>query len=134
MKVINRISNIEQLPVPISIQAQLHEHLTQPFNNSTADAQEFWNEYPTQLVLIESNDTDASIQLQNTEIHRLIHDAFTTPEYVISITSGDISYLLALLITGDYGAGFYLLVPATVSATNSAFPMFQLTDQINPFN
>lgn len=130
MKVINQISDMQHLPIPPAIQAQLHEHLTLPFNNSTADAQAFWNDYPTKLALIESSDTDASIQLQNTEIHRLIHDAFTTPEYVISLTSGDISYLLALLITSDDGAGFYLLIPAT----NRAFPMFQPTDQLNPFN
>lgn len=127
MKVINQISELINLPIPSEITAQLHDHLTLPFNNSTADTQDFWNEYPTQLALIESNDTDASIQVQNVEIHRLIHDAFITPEYVTSLTSGDISYLLALLITSDDGAGFYLLV----SATNTAFPMLQLTSQLD---
>lgn len=127
MKVVNQISEIQHLPIPPEIQSQLHAHLTLPFNNNTTDAQEFWDDYPTQLSLVESSDTDASIQMQNAEIHRLIHDSFTTPEYVISITSGDDVYLLALLITGDEGAGFYLLI----SATNTAFPMFQLTDQLN---
>lgn len=127
MKVINQIDELQHLPIPPEIQAQLHHHLVLPFNNSINDTQAFWNEYPTQLVLIESSDTDASIQQQDVKIHRLIHDLFNTPEYVISITSGDISYLLALLITSDDGAGFHLLV----SATNTAFPMFQLVNQLN---
>ena len=43
------------------------------------------------------------------------------------IASDDETYLLALLITGDDGAGFYLLV----STANTIFPMFQLTSQLD---
>jgi hypothetical protein len=124
MKVVNQISELQHLPIPPEIQLQLHAHLTLPFNHNTTDAQEFWNDYSTQLALVESSDTDASIQTQNGEIHRLIHRAITTPEYVISMQANDAIFKLSLVCNGDDGAGFYLLI----SATNTAFPMFQLTD------
>ncbi|WP_299661918.1 hypothetical protein [uncultured Psychromonas sp.] len=127
MKVIKQIEAISNLPIPDEIQSQLHAHLTLPFNNSGTDAQKFWHEYPIQLVLIEPSDTIDLIHQQNEELHRLIHDAFIAPEYVISIASGGETYLLAMLITSDEGAGFYLLV----STTNDAFPMFQLTNQLD---
>ena len=127
MKVINEITAISELPIPVNIQNKLYEQLILPFNNSETDAQYFWHDYPTQLVVIEPSDTDASIQAKNPEIHRLIHRTFTTSEFVKSITSDDETYLLALLITGDDGAGFYLLV----STANTVFPMFQLTSQLD---
>lgn len=120
MKLINQIDTIQFLPIPTDIQSQLHDHLTLPFNSNVIDAQKHWDEYPTQLALIEPSDTDASIEAENPTIHRLIHEALITPEYVISISSGDSTYQLALLIVSDDGAGFYLLV----SPSNTAFPMF----------
>lgn len=94
------------LPIPEDSYPRLIEQLTEGFS-SIDEAHQFWNDTPTQLIILNATDNQAVIDNANDELQQQLRFVLAYPEFVIPL--GD-DYHLALAIFSDEGAGIYLLI------------------------
>ncbi|MEZ8107236.1 hypothetical protein [Vibrio cortegadensis] len=111
------INEVQQLDLPISVKEQLIGHILEPWSGDLIQAEKFWKEVSTCLILIEQNDTDQDLLRMNGETTTLLSYAVNHPEFVLLLNDISQPYLLALTVHTDEGAGCYLLAP-TSSDTN----------------
>ena len=106
MITLNNPSQINILPLSPNLTTYLiNELIEQPFENLN-DANEFWRETSTQLILLDPFDSFQSLKalLPAHHLHQLTH----FPEYIQKAPDG---YFLSLVITDQAGGGYYLLFP-----------------------
>lgn len=108
MQIIHYLPTENQLILsPITAQSVV-ELLTVPFT-SLDEAKEFWLEYPSTIVVLNSKDTPEIVLAMLDDLSRhFIEQAELTPEFVEALPEG---YQLSLTITSDSGNGFYLIKP-----------------------
>ena len=61
MKVVKSLIDAEQLELPLPIKEQLMHQLLLPWSGDRDEAEKFWEEVSTCLILIERNDTDQDL-------------------------------------------------------------------------
>jgi len=125
MKVIRSFASVADLDLPNSIQSQLYQHLTAPFDGDEQVTTELWNELDNVLILIEAGDVDATLSNTDSRVESLIQRTTETPEFVLLLEDEHNPYLLALSIIGSDGSGCYLLVPMN----SSTYPVRILAEQ-----
>lgn len=94
------------LPVPAETFTDLKHHLLGGFT-SEDQAQQYWEDIPTVLILLEPEDGPDQLEQASDSVQRQIQFVLAYPEFVVSIAGG---YRLALGIFSDEGSGIYLLV------------------------
>ena len=106
MITLSDLSQLDNLPLSSILKTYLmNELIGQPFDNLD-DANQFWQETSTQLILLEPSDHLQILKahLPSHHLHQLTH----FPEYIQKVPN---NYFLALIITGQAGGGYYLLFP-----------------------
>ncbi|ELA8131903.1 hypothetical protein [Vibrio parahaemolyticus] len=111
MKVIKTISEVKQLDLPLSVMEQLIGHILEPWSGDLTQAEKFWEEVATCLILIEPSDTDQELPHVSGETELLLSYAVNNPEYVLVLNDESSPFLLALTVHSDEGSGAYLLAP-----------------------
>jgi len=108
MITINSPSSLNKLPLPNSLQAFLaNELIEQPFGDIT-EADDFWLETTTKLILITPSDSRETLI---SALPACLFDQLTrNPDYIQKTPD---NYLLAVSITGQAGGGCYLLFPSS---------------------
>lgn len=112
MNVISTFTQIENLVLPTPVLALVCHQLLDPFEGYPDVANQFWQDSSTQLILLDCNDSDASLQLQTDVDQYVLNHIEQTPEFVYLIGHGPATYLFALSVLDDEGRGCYLLAPA----------------------
>lgn len=125
MKVIRNFASVADLDLPNNIQSQLCHHLTAPFDGDEQVTAELWNELDNVLILIETDDVDATLANADSSVQSLIQSATNISEFVLLLADDHIPYLLALSIIGSDGSGCYLLVPMN----SPTYPVHTLAEQ-----
>lgn len=113
MKVIKTINEVQQLSLPMQVKDQLMQHILEPWSGDLDEAEKFWEEVSTCLILIEQTDTDDDLLLSDGEVSALIDYAINAPEFVLLLNDDSQPYLLALTVHTDEGRGCYLLAPTS---------------------
>ncbi|OZS42484.1 hypothetical protein [Photobacterium sanguinicancri] len=111
MKVIKYIAEVEQLNLPSTVKKQLMTHILEPWSGDVHQAQEFWEEVSTRLILIEQSDTDHDLAEIDEELDILLCYAIANPEFVLLLNDESCPHLLALSVHTDEGSGCYVLGP-----------------------
>jgi hypothetical protein len=76
-------------------------------------AKEFWQEYPSTIVVFNRNDNVEQCLKQLSDVTRLfVETAHFNPEFIEDLPD---SYRLSLAITSDSGNGLYLIKPASMA-------------------
>lgn len=127
MKVMKTINEVQQLDLPIQVKEQLMQHILEPWSGDLNEAEKFWEEVSTCLILIEQTDTDDDLLHMDGEVATLIDYAINAPEFVLLLNDDSQPYLLALTVHTDEGSGCYLLAP-TSSDTNTVQTLLELAE------
>ena len=109
MKRISQINQISTLNLPYDISTALTIHLESCFEHKS-EAEHFWAEYGTFLILIEETDSPEWIGKMDEKDDYWLDSVINFPEYVLLLGTTQ-PYLLALSIIDDAGAGAYVLIP-----------------------
>lgn len=113
MKVMKTINEVQQLDLPMQVKEQLMQHILDPWSGDLDEAEKFWEEVSTCLILIEQTDTDDDLLHMDGEVAILIDYAINAPEFVLLLNDDSQPYLLALTVHTDEGSGCYLLAPTS---------------------
>ncbi|CDT33913.1 conserved hypothetical protein [Vibrio coralliirubri] len=124
MKRVNKFEEVEALPMPDTVKAQLLEHLMEPFGSYDA-TKAFWDEVGTTLYLIEDSDTDATLGQESEEDQHFLRFVTNYPEFVLLLNDDACPWLLAVAIVTMEGGGVYCCAPMN----NPSFPVVTLADQ-----
>lgn len=111
MKVVKSIAEVEQLELPMSVKEQLMHQLLLPWSGDRYEAEKFWEEVSTCLILIERSDTDHDLAEVDEELDILLCYAIANPEFVLLLNDESCPHLLALSVHTDEGSGCYVLGP-----------------------
>ncbi|GAA6170737.1 hypothetical protein NBRC116592_04070 [Colwellia sp. KU-HH00111] len=104
-------NNILALPEPVS--KALLNHLIEPFGDEQS-AHEFWNEYPSTIIIIEPKDSNSLLTLVGEGVKYLITSGVEFHEYTQSLGQG---YQVNLSIVNDAGNGVYLVFRDDINLT-----------------
>ncbi len=129
MKVISDFTEVEHLVLPTPVLTMVYHHLLEPFEGYPEVANQFWQDTKTQLLLLDVEDSDASLGQQGEVDQYILNHLQETPEYVYFVGRGPLAYLFALSVLDDEGRGCYLLAPVTSSLSLVA----ALKEQAQPF-
>lgn len=105
MQIINHWPSNE-LAVSREVKEALCEQLLMPFSN-TQEANSFWEQSHTCLIVIEQDDSQSLIQSLGGTLTNLISSAVDCYEYKETLAP---HYQLSLSIISDEGTGVYLLI------------------------
>ena len=104
-------NNILALPEPV--RKALFDHLIEPFGDEQS-AHEFWDEYPSTIVIIEPKDSNTLLTLIGEAVKDLITFGVEFPEYTQPLGQG---YQVILSIVNDAGNGVYLVFRDEINLT-----------------
>lgn len=104
-------NNILALPEPVS--KALLKHLIEPFGDEQS-AHEFWNEYPSTIIIIEPKDSNSLLTLVGEAVKDLITFGVEFHEYTQPLGQG---YQVNLSIVNDAGNGVYLVFRDDINLT-----------------
>ncbi|MEJ3626218.1 hypothetical protein [Vibrio vulnificus] len=109
MIVVKSIVAVELLDLPLSIKEQLVEQLLLPWNGNRDEAEKFWDEVSTCLILIEPDDTDETLGDVDEDMETLLAYALDNPEFVIVLPHETDPHVVAVCIHADDGGGSYIV-------------------------
>lgn len=111
MQILNYLPTENQLILENAVAQSMIDLLIVPFGTRDK-AKEFWDEYPSTIVILNRNDDVERCLKQLGDVMRLsIETANLTPEFVEYLPD---SYQLSLAITSDSGNGLYLIKPTAM--------------------
>lgn len=116
MQLINALPTPEQLTLPIDVAKRVVELLIEPFG-SIEDAQAYWQENTTHLVILTTADVGTSLKSLSDLTQSLVIAAADNPEFVEVISAVEQpselqeQYQLSLIVYTDSGNGLYLVKP-----------------------
>jgi len=113
MQLLNYWPENNILALPDSVSKTLLTHLIEPFGDEHS-AQEFWDEYPSIIVIIEPKDSSSLLSLIGEEIKDLITFGLKFSEYIEPLGQG---YQVILSIVNDAGNGVYLVFRDDINLT-----------------
>ena len=105
MQYIDHWPDEAELLLPEPVVQDLYGQLLEPFD-SEGDAQEFWNETSSTVIIL--GPTDSINDLHRDPLWNQIEFALTYPEYTVPLSMG---YQLSVTIVNDSGSGIFLLIP-----------------------
>ncbi|NIY84586.1 hypothetical protein [Vibrio hepatarius] len=109
MKVVKSITEVEQLELPMPVKEQLMHQLLLPWSGDRYEAEKFWEEVSTCLILIERSDTDHDLADVDEETNVLLSYALENPEFVILLPDDLDPHVMALCVHADDGSGSYVV-------------------------
>ncbi|CAE6879408.1 hypothetical protein ACOMICROBIO_NCLOACGD_00154 [Vibrio sp. B1ASS3] len=109
MIVVKSIAGIESLEMPLLIKEQLVEQLLLPWDGQRNEADKFWDEVSTCLILIEPDDTDVTLGDVDEDMETLLAYALDNPEFVIVLPHETDPHVVAVCIHADDGGGSYIV-------------------------
>lgn len=115
MQVIHYLPIAEQLALPPNVASRVIKLLIEPFG-SLKDATDYWQEYPSIVVCLNSHDkVAAALHSLDVFIQHYIECADSTPELVELLPD---EFQLSLTIINDgNGNGLYLIKPTDMNLT-----------------
>lgn len=113
MKVMKTINEVRQMELSMQVKEQLMRHILEPWSGDLDEAEKFWEEVSTCLILVEQSDTDDDLLHSVGEVATLIDYVINAPEFVLLLNDDSQPYLLALTVHTDEGSGCYLLAPTS---------------------
>lgn len=111
MQILNCWPSNNALSLPKCVKQALLTHLIEPFGDEQS-AKAFWQEYPSTILIMTSEDKNACRQLLSDETQQQIEFAFNYPEYLEPLVD---DYVIRLSITNDEGSGIYIVSPTSYS-------------------
>ena len=112
MQILHYLPSENQLILDNHIAQALVDLLVVPFG-TREKAKEFWQEYPSTIVVLNQNDNVETCLKQLSDVTRLfVETAHVNPEFIENLPD---SYQLSLAITSDSGNGLYLIKPASMA-------------------
>ncbi|MBE3923690.1 hypothetical protein HJ152_19905 [Vibrio parahaemolyticus] len=109
MIVVKSIAAVELLDLPLSIKEQLVEQLLLPWDGQRDEAEKFWDDVSTCLILIEPDDTDETLGDVDENMETLLAYALDNPEFVIVLPNETDPHVVVVCIHTDYGGGSYIV-------------------------
>jgi hypothetical protein len=106
MQIIKQWPQNDSLKLSETEKKALVHHLIEPFGDEQT-AHEFWNEYPSTIIILDEADVLDTLQKIDKETQFLIDSALNTPEYSEPLAA---DYTINLAITNDDGTGVYLVL------------------------
>ncbi|EOI7403441.1 hypothetical protein OZ696_001943 [Yersinia enterocolitica] len=103
MHIISHWQQLPSLPLPEHVMSLLKRELSLPFEHDETAIAVFWESPGVTLIHIEAGDAPEIIEVS---LMNIIQRVTENPEFVIRLTE---DYYLLLSVTGDDGAGVYLL-------------------------
>jgi hypothetical protein len=91
--------------IPTALTIAIKAHLAEAFDHDLQAVQQFWQQYPSTLIVIHS---DSGIKNLNEETQTLINLALEYSEYQEALTD---LHMINLAIVDDEGSGVYLVYP-----------------------
>lgn len=112
MQILHYLPTENQLALnPLTAQGVVNL-LIEPFGTRDK-AKEFWQEYPSTIVVLNRNDNIETCLKKLSDVTRLsLETAHVNPEFIEDLPD---SYQLSLAITSDSGNGLYLIKPASMA-------------------
>lgn len=112
MQILHYLPSENQLILDNLVAQAVVDILIVPFG-TREKAKEFWQEYPSTIVVLNRNDDAGTCLKQLSDITRLlVETAYFNPEFIEDLPD---SYQLSLAITSDSGNGLYLIKPAAMA-------------------
>ncbi|HCM2158442.1 TPA: hypothetical protein N3B91_004502 [Vibrio parahaemolyticus] len=127
MKVVKSLTDAERLELPLPIKEQLMRQLLLPWSGERDEAEKFWEEVSTCLILIERDDTDQDLADVDEDTEVILSYAIENPEFVILLPDDLDSHVMALCVHADDGSGSYV-VGSTSSETQAIKTLIELTE------
>ncbi|MDF4835437.1 hypothetical protein P3535_24480, partial [Vibrio parahaemolyticus] len=109
MKIVKSLIDTEQLELPLPIKEQLMYQLLLPWSGDRDEAEKFWEEVSTCLILIERNDTDQDLVDVDEDTEVILSYALENPEFVILLPDETEPYVFACCVHADDGSGSFVV-------------------------
>ena len=125
MQLINVLPTPEQLALPPNVAKRVVELLIEPFG-AIENAQAFWQENTTHLVILTPADNEISLKSLSELTQSLVIAANDNPEFVEVLSTIDQpsqsqeQYQLSLIVYTDSGNGLYLVKPVDMEFSTSS--------------
>ena len=111
MQILNYLPTENQLILDNAAAQAVVDLLIVPFGTRDK-TKEFWQEYPSTIVILNRNDdVESCLTLLSDATRLFIETAYFNPEFIEYLPE---SYQLSLAITSDSGNGFYLIKPTAM--------------------
>ena len=127
MKVVKSLNDAERLELPLPIKEQLMHQLLLPWSGDRDEAEKFWKEVSTCLILIERNDTDQDLVDVDEDTEVILSYALENPEFVILLPDETESYVFACCVHADDGSGSFV-VGSTSNTTQAIKTLIELAE------
>lgn len=112
MQILHYLPSKSQLILDNPVAQKMVDLLIVPFGTRDK-AKEFWQEYPSTIVILNRSDDVESCLKQLNDVTRLfVETAHFNPEFIEDLPD---SYQLSLAITSDSGNGLYLIKPTAMT-------------------
>jgi hypothetical protein len=111
MQILDYLPTENQLILDNEAAQSMVDLLIEPFGTRDK-AKEFWQEYPSTIVILNRNDNVESCLKQLSDVTRsFVETAESNPEFIEYLPD---NYQLSLTITSDSGNGLYLIKPTNM--------------------
>ncbi|ENG6063219.1 TPA: hypothetical protein NJ487_004405 [Vibrio parahaemolyticus] len=127
MKVVKSLTDAERLELPLPIKEQLMHQLLLPWSGDRDEAEKFWKEVSTCLILIERNDTDQDLVDVDEDTEVILSYALENPEFVILLPDETEPYVFACCVHADDGSGSFV-VGSTSNTTQAIKTLIELAE------
>lgn len=127
MKIVKSLIDTEQLELPLPIKEQLMYQLLLPWSGDRDEAEKFWEEVPTCLILIERSDTDQDLADVDEDTEVILSYAIENPEFVILLPDETEPYVFACCVHADDGSGSFVM-GSTSNTTQAMKTLIELAE------
>ncbi|EPO0013873.1 MULTISPECIES: hypothetical protein [Vibrio harveyi group] len=127
MKIVKSLIDAEQLELPLPIKEQLMHQLLLPWSGDRDEAEKFWKEVSTCLILIERSDTDQDLADVDEDTEVILSYAIENPEFVILLPDETEPYVFACCVHADDGSGSFVM-GSTSNTTQAMKTLIELAE------
>ncbi|ELQ2337791.1 hypothetical protein QTG64_003988 [Vibrio vulnificus] len=127
MKVVKSLTEAERLELPLPIKEQLMYQLLLPWSGDRDEAEKYWEEVSTCLILIERDDTDQDLVDVDEDTEVILSYALENPEFVILLPDETEPYVFACCVHADDGSGSFV-VGSTSNTTQAIKTLIELAE------